>query len=292
MSDIKEVLRKMDVRFAESGGHHHARPGWIQLETCPFCGSRNYHLGVNLGGLFANCWKCGSHHIGKLLAELGAPRRLAKELLDERALYNPAFKPKERKGLIEPKLRGPLQEAHRRYLEEVRGFDSEALEKLWSIQGIGIAPRLQWRIYIPITLDNQKVSWTTRAITDKEDVQRYVSASAEEEAVNHRDVVYGLDYCLHSTVICEGPFDAWAIGPGGVCLFGIDFSMAQIRRLARVPYRFVCFDSAPDAQRKALELCRQLSVFPGETHNILLDAKDPAKASAKELETLRKVAKL
>jgi hypothetical protein len=189
-------------------------------------------------------------------------------------------------------MRGPLLAAHRAYLEDVRGFDSVELEKLWDIQGIGIAVRLQWRIYIPIALDNQKVSWTTRAITDKEGTQRYVSASAAEEAVNHRDIVYGIDYCLHSVVICEGPFDAWAVGPGGVCLFGIDFSSAQVRRLVRVPHRFVCFDSAPDAQRKALELCNQLCMFPGQTSNILLNAKDPAKASQKELQTLRRVAKL
>lgn len=289
--DIKNVLKRLNVTFAESG-HHHTRPGWIQLEGCPFCGSQNYHLGINLHALYGNCWRCGGHHITQILGELGAPKRLAKELLEERDIYAPQYLPKERKGLVEPPGRGPLLEAHRRYLEEVRGFNPEEIEKVWNIQGIGIASYLQWHIYIPITQDGQKVSWTARTLSEKEGVQRYTSASAEEEAINHRDVVYGLDYCQHSVVVVEGPTDAWAIGPGAGALFGIDFSAQQIRRLVRVPYRFVCFDSATAAQRRALELCNQLACFPGQTTNILLDAKDPGSASEKELKSLRRAAKL
>ena len=34
------------------------------------------------------------------------------------------------------------------------------------IFGIGIAPRLQWRIWIPIHYHGEIVSWTTRSLSD------------------------------------------------------------------------------------------------------------------------------
>jgi hypothetical protein len=165
------------------------------------------------------------------------------------------------------------------------------LQQFWSLEGIGIASKLSWRIYIPIVFRNVRVSWTTRAIGTTVP-QRYISASAAEEALNHRDLIYGLDYCQHSIVIVEGPTDAWAIGPGAGALFGISFSVAQVRKLTEIPFRFVCFDSETAAQQRANDLCSQLACFPGRTCNIVLDAKDPGSASPKEIRRLRRLAKL
>lgn len=179
---------------------------------------------------------------------------------------------------------------HKRYLAG-RGFDPDLLEKLWRLEGIGISSRLGWRIYIPIIYRDQRVSWTTRAIGDQV-AQRYISASAEEEAINHKELVYGLDYCHHSVVIVEGPADAWAVGPGAGALFGTTFSTAQVAKLARVPYRFVCFDSSTEAQKRAQDLCGQLCAFEGQTVNVQLNAKDPGSADKSELSKLRELAKL
>jgi hypothetical protein len=113
-----------------------------------------------------------------------------------------------------------------------------------------------------------------------------------EESLNHKRLVYGLDFCRHSVVAVEGPLDAWAIGPGAGALFGVGFLSAQVLLLAKFPRRYVCFDSAPEAQQRARELADQLAVFPGRTENILIDSKDPAEASARELAQIRRVAGL
>lgn len=287
---IQEVLEGLGVAYAATG-HHHCREGWIQLKCCPFCGSQNYHLGWNLRSNYASCWRCGGYNGKRVLEALGVP---VQEVLRLFRSINIAPQPEKPclgpRRLKEPIRRGPLLSVHREYLRK-RGFSPEHVCRLWDVEGIGLAPRLSWRLYIPICFHEQRVSWTTRAIGSKV-AQRYVSASAAEEAVNHKTLVYGMDFCRHSIVICEGPLDAWKIGPGGGALFGTAFTTAQIRKLVAIPRRFVCFDSSPDAQRRARELCHQLACFPGVTENLLIDAKDPGEASEKELRLIRKIAAL
>lgn len=286
---IDQILTKLGVEFVR-GGHKHSRPGWLQIKWCPFCNSDRFHLGWNLAHHYTYCWRCRYHHAVATLRALGA--RNAKDLFKElkKDHVDEPIEKKERLGLKEPPFLGPLLPAHEDYLEQ-RGFDVDEIEAVWKIKGLGIAPRLRWRIYIPIFEAGRQVSWTTRAIGDKVE-QRYVSASADEESVNHKEVVYGLDYCTQSVVVVEGPTDAWAVGPGAGALFGTAFSTAQVRKLARIPYRFVCFDSSTDAQRNALQLVHQLSCLPGVTHNVILDAKDPGSAPPREIEALRRAAKL
>jgi hypothetical protein len=103
----------------------------------------------------------------------------------------------------------------------------------------------------------------------------------------HRNLLYGEDYCRHTILVHEGPLDVWAVGPGATATCGTEFSPAQIRRIARYPRRGICFDSEPAAQTRARRLAAQLSLFPGETDLIKLDANDPGSAGAKELAELR-----
>ncbi len=193
---IQEILEDLKVEHLDSG-HHHCRPGWVQLKDCPFCGSDKYHLGINLSLRYSSCYKCGWHHLRQVLEKCGATRKQSQEFFKD-AEAVPEGPQKKRTGLVEPKHRGPLLDAHKQYLDE-RGFDPEEIARIWKVEGIGLAARLAWRLYIPITLDTKRVSWTTRAISSKIS-QRYISASAEEEAINHKHIVYGLDYCQHSAI--------------------------------------------------------------------------------------------
>ena len=288
---IQEILSELRIEYRESGEHHHTRPGWIQIRHCPFCSSDNYHLGWNLQGRFFNCWRCGGHYAPKVFEALGLPRNKSKALLPHLESPKEQEHVQYRSSLLEPKEKGPLGNLHQLYLLR-RGFSNiHKLVELWKIEGIGRVGRLRWRLYIPIIHRGQRVSWTTRAIGDKVE-QRYISASAKEEVMNHKHLIYGRDFCRHSIVICEGPLDAWKIGPGAGALFGTAFTTAQINLLTSIPRRFVCFDSSAEAQRKAKELASQLSCFPGITENLLIDAKDPGEASVKELRLIRKAARL
>lgn len=290
---IQELLSELRIDFKQAGEHHHARPGWIQIRHCPFCRSDNYHLGWNVEINYASCWRCGGHRADKVLAALGVGREKAREIL---RYVEPGFvqsRERSRISVLEPKGKGPLSNVHRLYLLR-RGFtmeDISGLAELWQVEGIGRAAKLGWRLYIPIVYRGVRVSWTTRAVGDKV-AQRYISASADEEVINHKELVYGLDFCHHSVVVVEGPLDAWKIGPGAGAVFGTMFTTAQIKKLIKIPRRYVCFDSSPDAQRRAEDLANQLACFPGITENLLIDAKDPGEASPKELKLIRKVARL
>lgn len=70
---------------------------------------------------------------------------------------------------------------------------------------------------------------------------------------------------------------------------GVLVTSAQIARLARYPVRVVCFDNEAGAQRRALALCRELSVFAGTTQNVVLDAADPGSAPPAETRALRRL---
>lgn len=287
---FEELMTELKVPFIREG-HKHCRPGWSQID-CPSCGpgTSKFHLGYNLELKYFNCWRCGGQFVPKVLRALGASSATIAEFLRYQDTETVVKRERSRGSLVEPAGLGPLLAKHRQYLLE-RGFNPTRIERIWGVKGIGIAPRLSWRLYIPIFEDGRQVSWTTRATGDRV-VQRYISASAQEESKNHKEVIYGADMCHHSVVVVEGPTDAWAVGPGAGATFGTAFSTAQVRRLIDIPHRYVCFDSSPDAQARAEELANQLSCFPGSTENIQLDAKDPGSASKKEIKQLRRLAKL
>jgi hypothetical protein len=287
---IQEALNELGVELIEAGQHHHARPGWINID-CPWCGkgSHRFHLGYNLHLKYFNCWKCGGKRITDVFTNLGLPYEKAKEISSAIVTLPGSFKrERSRLSLKEPPGIGPMQAQHRRYLES-RDLDPDRIARVWEVGGIGITHRFKWRLYIPVVYRARRVSWTTRSLAATAQM-RYKSANASEEVIGIKEVVYGLDFCHHSVVIVEGPVDAWKVGPGAGALFGTAYTTAQINKLITIPNRYVCFDSSDAAQREAKKLCEQLACFPGRTENILLDAKDPGEASEKELKLLRKAA--
>lgn len=245
-------------------------------------------MGYNLSGRYVNCWSCSKHRLGDTLVQLsGLPWARVKALLGDL--------PRERaptlvaRGKLElPKGVGPLLPVHETYLRG-RGFEPEYVRKVWGVQGIGQEVKLGWRLFIPIVHRGEMVSWTTRSISERSD-RRYRSARAEQESVNHKKILYGGDLVRHAAVVHEGPTDVWRTGPGlAVGLCGTGFSQAQVRALARLTRRVVCFDSDTEAQKRARELCDALMVFSGTTVNVVLDAKDSASAEESEVELLRKM---
>lgn len=284
---LEEILQELRVEY-QSSGHHHCRDGWLQLRDCPFCGSSNYHLGFSLERGFFACWKCGGHGLVPTLLALGADRSVITQL--DRNVQFPIRVERPRGTLKEPKFRGPLLKAHREYLRG-RGFDPDEVAKLWQLEGIGPASMLAWRIYIPISAQGVRVSWTTRSI-GRHCPQRYVSASAGEESVPHKSLLYGGDIARHCAVIVEGPTDCWRIGAGAVATFGTAYTEAQVRAIGRFPYRFILFDNEPKAQHQARALAEDLSCFPGKTTVLQCDAPDPGSMRKAEVNQVRKYAGL
>ena len=285
---IQDLLRRKGIPFYDQGGHRHARPGWVQID-CPFCGpgTGKFHLGFNLRHHYFHCWKCGYHRTREVLEALRITWREWKEEVGGEVERGIKDTPSS-SFYSEPKGLGPLKEPHLRYLWG-RGFNPERLEIIWKIKGISLHPTLPWRIFIPVYFRGEKVSWTTRSISDRVE-SKYISAPRKMEKIHHKKLIYGIDFCRDSIILVEGPLDAWKIGPGAGALVGVRYTPSQISLASQFPRRYICFDS--DAVDEAEELADYLSLFPGHTEVILLDSPDPASAPEKELKLLRKVAGL
>jgi hypothetical protein len=286
---LQDFLTTHGIDHRPGGTHRHVRHGWIGVSPCPGCGSTNYHAGVEIETGRAVCWRCGSLRLWDLLGGLaGIPWHEARDLLksDLRGLASRLAAPKPRSDVLYPPGLQPMKRAHRAYLRE-RGFRPDTVESLWGVRATGPVGRLAWRLWIPIELDGEVVSWTTRAVGDRQ--PRYVSAGPDEESVNHKTLLYGDDLAGHSVVVVEGPLDAWAVGPGAVAVMGLIVSPRQVERIASRPVRAVCFDSTPDALRRAERLAVVLQQYPGDTHIIELETgDDPADADPGEIEELRR----
>jgi DNA primase len=179
-----------------------------------------------------------------------------------------------------------LTRPHRRYLRE-RGFDPNEVVRLWGVRGICMAARCGWSLWIPVHLRGEVVSWTTRSVSHQV-VTRYVSAREDEEAVALKHCLYGLDYVRHSTVVVEGPTDAWRVGPGATATMGTAFTREQVALLAEIPRRAICFDRGRAAQGRAARLYEVLEGCPGETRMAELETgDDAASADAGEVAELR-----
>jgi DNA primase len=110
--------------------------------------------------------------------------------------------------------------------------------------------------------------------------------------MDEKTLLFGAQYAKDAVIIVEGPFDSMAIGKGAVATLGIAVTTAQVNRLADYYKRVIVFDNEPNAQRRARALADQLSIYPGETFIVNIDAKDPAEAKPSEIAALRKFAGL
>lgn len=269
--------------------HHHSRKGWLNLD-CPFCSKneKRWRLGYNINGDYFSCWTCGPKQtVATVALLLGLTFSQAKQRLSGVKREKRAVEKTVAAGVLKvPVGVGKLLRAHKEYLRE-RKFDPKQIQRLWGIGGIGIAPRLQWRLYLPIVHQGVTVSWTTRSL-DPNAAVRYVTARPEEEILFHRGLLYGQDYCrTDSVVVHEGPTDVWRTGPGAVCTFGTNFSQSQVLKLSQFKVRCIVFDATSEGQRAAMKLVNLLKVFPGETYNVKLKSKDMGSATEKERRKVR-----
>lgn len=287
---ITDVLEELGLDYRRPHEHHHVRGTFVGID-CPLCspGSQSFKLGLNPPA--ATCWSCGRQALAWVLhLASNRPYGQVKDLLGGLARGEPAPNVRPRGRLVLPGGLRELSElpAHRRYLRS-RGVDPEYAAQVWGVKGIGLAPRLCWRLWLPVELNGKTLSWTTRSIG--EDPMRYVSAAPDEEAVPRNELLYGESLAGHAVLVVEGPLDAVRVGPGAVATMGLKVSPAQVSRLARFPLRFVCLDNEPGAQRAARRLCEELGGHPGRTSLVELDAKDPGEASERELRQLRRLLK-
>lgn len=288
MNSIIEILTEYQVDFRHAGESSHVTSGWIGV-ICPYCGegTGKYGLGIHLERLTCSCWKCGSHYLPEVIQLLTRlPWSTVREIL--RGLPKHTTVPGERiVGTLRfPPGIEPMALPHRNYLKG-RNIDPDYAAQVWGVRGIGLTGSLAWRLFIPVSLRGEIVTWTTRALSDEG--IRYLSAAKSMEKYSIKSLLLGEDLTRNAIVVCEGPLDAIRIGPGAVATCGLGVSPEQRARIALYPTRVICFDNEPEAQRRAQKLCRDLEVYPGTTTNILLETgKDPGDCDRSEIEEIRR----
>lgn len=295
--NIQDFFKQYGIEYREHGSHHHTTPGRIQID-CPWCSpdTQRFRLGWHIKGRYFTCWHCGPVRVTDTLVEITKESfHVIKEALGS-VLPEDFFDTKRKLSskVQIPESVGKLQPAHIEYLQS-RGFTKTRISYLIGRYGIGginhLDEKLSWRIFIPVHLDREVVTWTTRSIDNRARV-RYLSASIEESKFNIKQLLYGEDYCKrHTILVCEAPLSVWVLGAGSVATFGTEYSSYQVNKIARYPIRYICYDSDKESQRKAKQLCNVLKVFKGETHNIVLEEKDPGESTRKEIKQLRRLLK-
>ena len=177
----------------------------------------------------------------------------------------------------------PQFERHRNYLAS-RNFDPKELEKTWKLYGTGPIGPYKFRIIAPIFYGGRMVSYQGRDITGKSKI-KYKACSKSMELVNHKRILYGLDFVNDVAIIVEGIADVWRLGKGAVATFGIEFTQPQVAILSKLRKCFIMFDAEEIAQKKAKELAESIvSLNPNVKVEIikLSGVKDPAELTEKE----------
>lgn len=285
---LVELFIKYRVEFRRAGENKHVRPGWVGV-SCPMCGDNgDFHMGINLRYLYGSCWLCGKHSFYDIVTAIGRfDWADVKPIKEDLALTSRPFDNKRRGKYRPPADLHPLTDRHLRYLRDERRIDVDAdWFPAYGLKSVGFADaKYKFRIFMPVTLGLKEVSFTTRS-TLKTGV-RYLSAAAENEEVSHKELLFGEDFVRSTIMVHEGPMDAMAVGPGAVATFGTSYSKQQLYRIARYPKRYICFDTEPIAQRRAERLADDLSMLPGLTFNLVINAKDAGAAGEGERAKLR-----
>ena len=289
MNDLLQILQQAGVRYRLPPDRY-VREGWVGV-SCPKCApdSDKFRLGFELSTGRSHCWVCGSFYTPEILAlVLRKSQREVRELLGKLPRYRVAETAERHGAMTPPAGIGDLSAGHRAYLSG-RGLDPDEISRVWGVRGIGHAPRLKWRLYIPIhNRIGRAVSWTTRSIAPESE-RRYWAAGESEEEVSHKSILYGEQYCRHVILIVEGVVDVWSGGPGTVATMGVSYTKTQLLRMLQYPVRYVCFDTESDAQRRADRLCVDLSMLPGSTNRLVLESgKDLNDADPAEVLEIKK----
>lgn len=264
--DIIQLYQDYNVPF-QTEGHKHCRPGWVNTE-CPFCsGNPGLHLGASINGGHFYCWRCGWHPASQCIAKLlNISETKAKQLIRKYHGISNIPEPVIKIRTKAHKLPGgisPLLKQHRQYLES-RQFDADYLEKEWSLLGTGPVSLLdhldyKHRILAPVFWNRKQVTFQARDITNKHPL-KYMACPKDRELIHHKHIVYGKQEKWTDTGICvEGITDVWRFGERSFCTFGIEFTIQQIRVIAKQFKRVaVIFDDEIQARIQADKLVAEL----------------------------------
>lgn len=289
MFDVVGFLEEYGIMYHTSGKN--VSTGWVEI-NCPFCSDPSFHMGVNLSSGLHHCWHCGTKGSPEYLVKtlLNIPFTKAKGIVqDFDSAPNIDVKEKPKTSIITfPKgIEKELPQMHKRYLIS-RGFDPIYIQKEYGIMGcLHLGKEFAYRIIIPIVMDGQIVSFTSRDVSGKA-TSKYKHLANESSIVQVKDSIYNIDSVKDKIIIMEGVMDVWRVGKGSVALFGTEWTTRQLNLLYEkgITNAFVLFDH--DATRKSHKLANILSSFIPKVEVLEIDDGDPADMGVDEVDQLKR----
>ncbi len=258
MLDIKKLLGDVGVPYWTSGKN--VSDGWTSI-SCPMCGDRSNHGAFSPEGTKYSCFRCGKHSLVSVIAtwvSWGEALSLIKEY--STTLFVPEGSGRERAASViwPPENEVPMPSLHAEYLHS-RGYDPKQLRELYDLRCVYQTGAFKYRIIIPVFVNGRIVTYIGRDVTDKSPLP-YKNLAEVKSVLPAKEVVYNLDSVHETAIICEGVFDSWRFGIHGVAMFGLQYTSAQTRALAKhIKRGFIVFDEEEQAQAKAKELGAELA---------------------------------
>lgn len=288
--DVKAFLDEYDISYKTSGKNIGSM--WIGLAECPFCGVGGNHFGVNLQSKSAHCWGCGEHpnalkwvqqvldiSYSEACIIINRYSTETENLVEIRQTGNKVVLPT---NMIEVNYKG-LE-----YLES-RGFGQDTIDKYKLRQCLAFSKVVigdqksdfSWRIFIPIYMRRELVSYTARDYTGQRE-PRYKHPFLEACKIPASSTIYNMDTVKDKCIILEGPTDVWRMGDECISLQGIKYTKEQIRYLSEMKLKkaVVMFDAGKEEE--ATELAKTLSLFVRKVLVASLPFGDPAELPSSE----------
>jgi len=304
--DIITFFEDQGIEYWTEGKN--VRRGWVNIQ-CPFCDDSSNHLGISLYNLEVKCWRCGEHTLQKLIAEIAEYSRseahieaklLQKSLRDSdgrRTGVSP-IKKKEASSAMTKAVRLPPESSnhfpkiHIEYLEG-RGFiRPRGFIKKYKLLSCYTTGRYKFRIIIPIFLNRQIVSFTSKDVTDQQEPP-YLNASLQESLISPKWIIYNYDTIIQGAdaILVEGPIDVWKLGDGAISILGVEHHEQQILYLMKkeINTLFILFDNDPPGRKAARSLGRIMAPVVRDVELIFLkDINDPGALTLSEAELLKR----
>ena len=262
MFNVRQFLEDYKIDYIEHGSNW--QPGWVMI-NCPCCpdGDPSQHGGFCLSSGHYHCWRCGGHHVTKIInALVGTNNSESWKLVNKYGGWvdneqNVESTVVNATTIELPTGTGELLAMHRKYLID-RNFDPDKLIKEWGIKGTNHRGSYKFRVMIPVYLNGRLVSYQGRDITDKQRL-RYKACKLEKEVVCHKHTLYGIDKIFNrKCVVVEGVTDVWRLGVGAVGTFGTEFKLQQVLMLAKnVDKAYLMFDQGAEEKLQKLDMMLQ-----------------------------------
>ena len=283
------------------------------ITRCPVCGKRKLSINATTG--IYKCWRgCTGGHVNKLL---GTNLELQISALDQKRIHAP--RDVEFPGELVPLSQLPSDHHALGYLQR-RGFNLKQLEEWYGVSycpcGRAYAGGLfqtSNTIVIPVYMEGKLKGWQARLLYDPDKVPesdyealgflqdedgdwvkppKYFTMPGMEKGA----VLWNYDWAMKSQVIavCEGVFDAMAVGRCAIATFGKGVSDTQTSMLLQGPWKLILGMLDPDAEKENRFMCASLKARGGVAVPVTLQGyKDAGEAPQLEIwqqidEALRK----